>query len=115
MVNFVNVVADALQFGGAPAVALAAMLQIGKTLEADQFAKRIIPDVSKLFSSTDRAMRRSLLENIEIYGQHMDQVSPSSPSVHLLACILPVSSKSLSLRLPAQRRFLCSKPTQCSS
>lgn len=80
MINFVIFVADALQFGGAPAVALAAMLQIGKTLEADQFAKRIIPDVSKLFSSTDRAMRRSLLENIEIYGQHMDQVSPSLPS-----------------------------------
>lgn len=55
-------------------MALAAMLQIGKTLDNEAFQKRVIPAVSKLFSSTDRSMRRSLLENIEVYGQHMDQV-----------------------------------------
>lgn len=67
--------AGALEFGGAPAVALAAMLQIGKTLESEEFAKKVVPALSKLFASTDRAIRRSLLESIDVYGQHLDEVS----------------------------------------
>ena len=64
----------ALEFGGAPAVALAAMLQIGKTLDSESFGKRVVPALSRLFTSTDRSIRRSLLENIDVYGPHLDQV-----------------------------------------
>jgi hypothetical protein len=74
IVQVVSGVTGALEFGGAPAVALAAMLQIGKTLDADEFANRVVPALSKLFTSTDRSIRRSLLENIDTYGPHLDQV-----------------------------------------
>ena len=67
--------AGALEFGGAPAVALAAMLQIGKGLEPEEFSQKVVPALSKLFTSTDRSIRRSLLENIDFYGPHLDQVS----------------------------------------
>lgn len=60
-------------------MALAAMLQIGKTLEAEQFAKKVVPALSKLFTSTDRAIRRSLLENIDVYGRHLDEVGGTVP------------------------------------
>lgn len=51
------------------------MLQIGKELEPEEFSARVIPALSKLFTSTDRSIRRSLLENIDFYGPHLDQVS----------------------------------------
>ncbi len=71
--------AGALEFGGAPAVALAAMLQIGKTLDTESFGRRVVPALSRLFTSTDRSIRRSLLENIDSYGPHLDQVPLPSP------------------------------------
>ena len=55
-------------------MALAAMLQIGKTLDSEQFARRVVPALSKLFASMDRSIRRSLLESIDTYGQHLDEV-----------------------------------------
>ena len=69
-----SAVPGALEFGGAPAVALAALLQIGKTLDSENFGKRVVPPLSRLFTSTDRSIRRSLLENIDVYGPHLDQV-----------------------------------------
>ncbi|EIE25277.1 ARM repeat-containing protein, partial [Coccomyxa subellipsoidea C-169] len=65
--------AGALEFGGAPAVALGALLQIGKTLSEDQFAAQVVPALSKLFASNDRTIRRSLLESIDSYGSHFTQ------------------------------------------
>lgn len=50
------------------------MLQIGKSLEPEEFAARVVPALSKLFTSSDRSIRRSLLENIDFYGPHLDRV-----------------------------------------
>ena len=71
------------------------MLQIGKTLDSEQFARRVVPALSKLFASTDRSIRRSLLESIDTYGQHMDEVmtalrwpQPAGRTVRALARVL---------------------------
>ncbi|GMH33401.1 hypothetical protein BSKO_01235 [Bryopsis sp. KO-2023] len=65
--------ASSLEYGGAPAVALMCILQIGKDLDEDEFTERVIPSISRLFASNDRAIRRGLLENIDKFGNHMDQ------------------------------------------
>ncbi|KAL3157198.1 hypothetical protein ABBQ38_001437 [Trebouxia sp. C0009 RCD-2024] len=65
--------AQALTFGGAPAVALGTILQIGSSMDEAEFTERVVPCVSKLFTSTDRSIRRSLLENIDAYGKHLSQ------------------------------------------
>lgn len=44
------------------------------TLNADDFAARVVPALSKLFASNDRTIRRSLLENIDSYGRHLSTV-----------------------------------------
>lgn len=49
-------------------------LQIGNAMEEAEFTKRVVPCVAKLFASTDRSIRRSLLENIEVYGKHLTPV-----------------------------------------
>ncbi|CAK0749386.1 hypothetical protein CVIRNUC_001906 [Coccomyxa viridis] len=65
--------ASALEYGGAPSLALGALLQIGKTLDADAFAAQVVPVLSKLFTSNDRTIRRSLLESIDTYGTHFSE------------------------------------------
>ena len=50
---------------------MSARAQIGTTLDADDFAARVVPALSKLFASNDRTIRRSLLESIDAYGQHL--------------------------------------------
>lgn len=65
--------AQALTFGGAPAVALGSILQIGNSMDESEFTARVVPCVSKLFTSTDRSIRRSLLENIDAFGKHLTQ------------------------------------------
>ena len=57
-------------------------------MDEAEFTQRVVPCVSKLFTSTDRSIRRSLLENIDAYGQHLSQVRPSIAKpikVHMLA------------------------------
>jgi SCY1-like protein 1 len=73
--------ASALEFGGAPAVALGALLQIGKTLNDEDFSIQVVPALSKLFASSDRTIRRSLLESIDSYGGHFSQVGRLLPPV----------------------------------
>ena len=91
--------ASALEYGGAPSLALGALLQIGKTLDADAFAAQVVPALSKLFTSSDRTIRRSLLESIDTYGTHFSEV------VHfvlvLYTCPTAISTQHvrLSLRL----------------
>lgn len=63
--------ARALEFGGAPAVALSSLLLIGRPLPAEEFAKRVLPVLAKLFSSSDRNLRRHLLEAVEQYAPHL--------------------------------------------
>ena len=42
---------SALEFGGAPAHAVGSLMVIGKQLEGDEFTKRVVPTLSKLFAS----------------------------------------------------------------
>lgn len=49
-------------------------MQIGSSMDEAEFTERVVPCVSKLFTSTDRSIRRSLLENIDAYGKHLSQV-----------------------------------------
>lgn len=76
VIQVLPTLASALEFGGAPAVALGALLQIGKSLNEDDFAMQVVPALSKLFASNDRTIRRSLLESIDSYGSHFTQVNP---------------------------------------
>ncbi|KAL6763611.1 armadillo-type protein [Haematococcus lacustris] len=63
--------AHALEFGGAPPHAVAPLLLIGNTLESEEFNRRVVPTLSKLFASPDRSLRRSLLESIDSYASHL--------------------------------------------
>ena len=62
---------SALEFGGAPAQAVGSLMVIGNQLQGEEFTTRVVPTLSKLFASTDRGLRRSLLETIDTYGQHL--------------------------------------------
>ncbi|CAD7699921.1 unnamed protein product [Ostreobium quekettii] len=64
---------SALEYGGAPAVALSCIMQIGKQMGEEEFGQRVIPVISRLFSSTDRAIRRSLLENTDRFANHLTE------------------------------------------
>lgn len=57
-------------------VLLVVVMQIGSSMDEAEFTQRVVPCVSKLFASTDRTIRRSLLENIDAYGKHLSQVEP---------------------------------------
>ena len=51
-------------------------LQLGKLLEADEYEKKIVPCVVKMFSSTDRATRIKLLQQVglrNIFAQTEDR------------------------------------------
>ncbi|KAG2500649.1 hypothetical protein HYH03_001416 [Edaphochlamys debaryana] len=75
--------ASALEFGGAPPLAVSSLMVIGGHLQGDDFNKRVVPCLSKLFASSDRALRRSLLESLDQYAPHLttgvieDQIYPS--------------------------------------
>lgn len=43
---------SALEFGGAPPLAVSSLMVIGGHLEGDEFNKRVVPCLSKLFAST---------------------------------------------------------------
>ncbi|KAI7844908.1 hypothetical protein COHA_001556 [Chlorella ohadii] len=60
--------ASAIEFGGAPPAALTTLLAIGKTLPEEEQTKQVVPILTKLFASSDRGIRRGLLENISSYG-----------------------------------------------
>lgn len=60
--------ANALEYGGAPPAALGTLLAIGETLGEEERVRRVVPIIAKLFASSDRSIRRGLLENIGAYG-----------------------------------------------
>jgi hypothetical protein len=66
--------ANALEFGGAPASAVGSLLQIGKPLPPEEFQRRVVPCLAKLFASPDRGLRRNLLEAVDVWGPHLTQV-----------------------------------------
>ncbi|KAJ7548604.1 hypothetical protein O6H91_07G018900 [Diphasiastrum complanatum] len=63
--------ASALEFGSASAPALNPLLKMGSWLSNDEFTSKVLPTVVKLFASSDRAIRVSLLQNIESFGNNL--------------------------------------------
>ncbi|XP_027189453.1 uncharacterized protein [Cicer arietinum] len=63
--------ASALEFGSAAAPALTALLKMGSWLSAEEFRVKVLPTIIKLFGSNDRAVRVSLLQHIDQYGESL--------------------------------------------
>ncbi|KAK2397731.1 hypothetical protein P8452_18621 [Trifolium repens] len=63
--------ASALEFGSAAAPALTALLKMGSWLSAEEFRVKVLPTIIKLFASNDRAVRVSLLQHIDQYGESL--------------------------------------------
>ncbi|KAG9475571.1 hypothetical protein GDO78_003789 [Eleutherodactylus coqui] len=53
-------------------------IQIGKFLNADEYQQKIIPIIVKMFSSTDRAMRIRLLQQMENFIQYLNEPTVNS-------------------------------------
>ncbi|XP_042202599.1 N-terminal kinase-like protein isoform X2 [Callorhinchus milii] len=63
----------AFEFGSAGAVILTPLFKVGKFLSAEEYQQKIIPVVVKMFSSTDRAMRIRLLQQMEHFIQYLNE------------------------------------------
>lgn len=64
---------NAFDYGNAGSSVLAPMLKIGKHLDGEEYQKKIVPCVVKLFSSPDRSTRVNLLQQIEFFIEHLSQ------------------------------------------
>ncbi|MBA0569129.1 hypothetical protein Golob_006585 [Gossypium lobatum] len=62
---------SALEYGSAAAPALTALLKIGSWLSAEEYTLKVLPTIIKLFASNDRAIRVSLLQHIDQYGESL--------------------------------------------
>ncbi|XP_039145965.1 probable inactive serine/threonine-protein kinase scy1 isoform X2 [Dioscorea cayenensis subsp. rotundata] len=63
--------ASALEFGSATALALTALLKLGSWLSTDEFNAKLLPAIVKLFASNDRAIRVGLLQHIDQFGESL--------------------------------------------
>uniref|UniRef100_A0A3P8V1C4 N-terminal kinase-like protein n=1 Tax=Cynoglossus semilaevis TaxID=244447 RepID=A0A3P8V1C4_CYNSE len=68
----------AFEFGSAGAVVLTPLFKVGKFLSADEYQQKIIPVIVKMFSSTDRAMRIRLLQQMEQFIQYLNEAAVNS-------------------------------------
>ncbi|XP_004073266.1 N-terminal kinase-like protein [Oryzias latipes] len=68
----------AFEFGNAGAVILTPLFKVGKFLSADEYQQKIIPVIVKMFSSTDRAMRIRLLQQMEQFIQYLNEAAVNS-------------------------------------
>ncbi|XP_060081626.1 N-terminal kinase-like protein isoform X2 [Ylistrum balloti] len=72
----------AFEYGNAGSAVLAPLFKLGKKLNVDEYQKKIVPCVVKLFSSPDRATRVKLLQQIESFIDYLqpavvnDQIFP---------------------------------------
>lgn len=62
---------DAFQYGNAGSAVLAPLFKVGRLLDSEEYQKKIVPCVVKLFSSPDRATRVKLLQQIEFFVEHL--------------------------------------------
>ncbi|XP_068200281.1 N-terminal kinase-like protein isoform X2 [Palaemon carinicauda] len=75
-------VLTAHEFSNVGSVVLTPLFKIGKLLDEAEYQRQILPCVVKLFSSSDRATRLKLLQQVETLAEHMspatvnDQVFP---------------------------------------
>ncbi|XP_069500836.1 N-terminal kinase-like protein isoform X2 [Ambystoma mexicanum] len=68
----------AFEFGSAGAVILTPLFKVGKFLNAEEYQQKIIPVIVKMFSSTDRAMRIRLLQQMENFIQYLNEPTVNS-------------------------------------
>uniref|UniRef100_W5M2T9 N-terminal kinase-like protein n=1 Tax=Lepisosteus oculatus TaxID=7918 RepID=W5M2T9_LEPOC len=68
----------AFEFGNAGAVILTPLFKVGKFLSAEEYQQKIIPVIVKMFSSTDRAMRIRLLQQMENFIQYLNEAAVNS-------------------------------------
>lgn len=74
---------NAYEFGNAGSSVLPPLFKLGKFLDETEYQKKIIPIVVKLFSSTDRATRMRLLQQLHLFIEHLsagiinDQIFPN--------------------------------------
>ncbi|XP_041704694.1 N-terminal kinase-like protein isoform X4 [Coregonus clupeaformis] len=68
----------AFEFGSAGAVILTPLFKVGKFLSAEEYQQKIIPVIVKMFSSTDRAMRIRLLQQMEQFIQYLNDAAVNS-------------------------------------
>uniref|UniRef100_A0A8B9RFQ0 N-terminal kinase-like protein n=1 Tax=Astyanax mexicanus TaxID=7994 RepID=A0A8B9RFQ0_ASTMX len=68
----------AFEFGIAGAVVLTPLFKVGKYLSAEEYQQKIIPVIVKMFSSTDRAMRIRLLQQMEQFIQYLNEAAVNS-------------------------------------
>ncbi|XP_069116856.1 N-terminal kinase-like protein [Argopecten irradians] len=72
----------AFEYGNAGSAVLAPLFKLGKKLDVDEYQKKIVPCVVKLFSSPDRATRVKLLQQIDSFIDYLqpniinDQIFP---------------------------------------
>lgn len=62
---------NAFEFGDAGSAVLTPLFKIGKLLDAEEFQKKIVPCVVKLFSSKDRATRARLLQQVDQFVDYL--------------------------------------------
>ncbi|XP_031569276.1 N-terminal kinase-like protein [Actinia tenebrosa] len=62
---------NAFGFGAAGSAVLGPLFKVGKLLEAEEYQIKIVPCVVKLFSSTDRATRIQLLQQLDQFVEHL--------------------------------------------
>ncbi|XP_069750360.1 N-terminal kinase-like protein isoform X2 [Narcine bancroftii] len=65
----------AFEFGDVGAVILTPLFKVGKFLSPEEYQQKIIPVVVKMFSSTDRAMRIRLLQQMEQFIQYLNEAT----------------------------------------
>nr|XP_022904502.1 N-terminal kinase-like protein isoform X1 [Onthophagus taurus] len=72
----------AFEYGDAGSAVLAPMFKLGRLLDENEYQKKIVPCVVKLFGSNDRATRSRLLQQLEFFIGHLqastvnDQIFP---------------------------------------
>ncbi|XP_027040753.1 N-terminal kinase-like protein isoform X3 [Pocillopora damicornis] len=62
---------NAYEYGSAGSAVLGPLFKVGKLLDTDEYQQKIVPCVVKLFSSTDRATRIHLLQQLDNFVQHL--------------------------------------------
>jgi len=62
---------NAYEFGSSGSAVLPTLFKLGKRLSDSDYKKRIVPIITKLFASTDRMTRFRLLQQLDIYVEHL--------------------------------------------
>ncbi|ESO87716.1 hypothetical protein LOTGIDRAFT_219908 [Lottia gigantea] len=62
---------NAFEYSNAGSSVLTPLFKLGKMLDTDEYQKKIVPCVIKLFSVPDRSTRVKLLQQVELFVEHL--------------------------------------------